>query len=137
MKRERIVWMLVTLLLISYSVLHGQSGKPTVLRQATTPCGRYQMFFSPLARADEYLIDTETGTIWRATEFTNIKGHPEVWIVQPRTDSKAELEAWELKQTPEDRDVLTQTPPTQTTPAKVIDWSQYTSKPEKSDSPHK
>ena len=45
-----------------------QAGAP-----ATSYAGRYQIFFSPHARADVYLLDKETGKIWRPVTLTNAK----------------------------------------------------------------
>lgn len=62
--------------------------------------GRYQLFFSPLARADAYLVDTETGRIWRPVTIsnatdTNLKSTaPEVWLYQDRIDNAQEFEGW-------------------------------------------
>ena len=61
--------------------------------------GRYQIFFSPLARADVYLLDTETGRIWRPTTVTNARDSqfgdaPEIWIYQERIDDAQQFERW-------------------------------------------
>lgn len=37
---------------------------------ASSHVGKYQLFFSPLARADVYLVDTETGKIWKPITIT-------------------------------------------------------------------
>lgn len=60
---------------------------------AGSEVGRYQLFFSPLARADVYLVDTETGKIWKPVTITNaqdtnLKGSaPQVWLYQDRIDT--------------------------------------------------
>jgi hypothetical protein len=62
--------------------------------------GRYQIFFSPHARADVYLLDTETGQIWRPITITNVRdvnlksGAPEIWMFQDRIDNAQEFEVW-------------------------------------------
>jgi hypothetical protein len=76
----------------------------TTLAQARTPegnhTGRYQIFFSPHARADVYLLDTETGKIWRPVTITNAKdtnlnrSGVEVWVYQDRIDNEHEFDAW-------------------------------------------
>jgi hypothetical protein len=68
--------------------------------------GRYQIFFSPLARADVYLLDTETGKIWRPVTITNAKDSnlagaaPEIWIYQERVDTETEFSAWQAAHLP-------------------------------------
>jgi hypothetical protein len=71
--------------------------------QATSGAGRYQIFFSPHARADTFLIDTQTGKIWSRTKYTDIKGEPEVWELEERLDSDAAFNEWLHRQTPKDK----------------------------------
>jgi hypothetical protein len=75
--------------------------KPSVEANATqNRVGRYQIFFSPHARADVYLVDTETGQIWKPititnAQDTNFKGStPEVWVYQDRVDNEQEFDVW-------------------------------------------
>jgi hypothetical protein len=62
--------------------------------------GRYQLFFSPHARSDVYLVDTETGQVWKPVTITNardlnLKGSaPEVWVYQDRVDNENEFDLW-------------------------------------------
>jgi hypothetical protein len=75
--------------------------------------GKYQLFFSPLARADVYLVDTETGKIWKPITIsnakdTNLKSAPEVWIYQERIDSGRDFDIWMAIHTPP---ATTTTPP--------------------------
>jgi hypothetical protein len=41
--------------------------------------GRFQIFFNPNVRADTFLVDTQTGTVWQLIQFTDLKGDPTVW----------------------------------------------------------
>lgn len=66
---------------------------------AQSHVGKYQLFFSPHARADVYLVDTETGKIWKPITITNakdtnLKSAPEVWVYQERIDSEGDFDAW-------------------------------------------
>ena len=61
-------------------------------------CGRYQVFFSPHARADAYLVDTETGRIWEKVTYSNLVGEPEAWLPLARIDNDIELNDWLKKQ---------------------------------------
>jgi hypothetical protein len=56
--------------------------------------GRYQIFFGPHARADQYLVDTETGRVWQKVEYPDLKGEPEVWMPLTRIDSDLEFNEW-------------------------------------------
>lgn len=72
---------------------------------AQSHVGRYQLFFSPHARADVYLIDTETGKIWKPITITNakdtnLKSAPEVWVYQERVDNERDFDAWTATHAP-------------------------------------
>lgn len=60
--------------------------------------GRYQIFFSPHARADAYLVDTETGRVWEKVTYTDLIGEPEVWMPLTRIDSDIQFNEWLNKQ---------------------------------------
>jgi hypothetical protein len=66
--------------------------------EATMPLGRFQIVFSPHARADTFLVDTQTGQVWGYTKFTDVKGEPEAWISIPRLDSDAAVFTWARNQ---------------------------------------
>jgi hypothetical protein len=34
---------------------------------------------NPSVRADTYLLDTQTGRIWKSVVFTDLQGSPEAW----------------------------------------------------------
>ena len=96
----------LTLILGGYAV--GQGAKAPQLPKApeSSHAGRYQIFFSPPARADVYLLDTETGQIWRPVTITNAKDRNlkstsvEIWLYQDRIDSEAAFDAWMLLHQP-------------------------------------
>jgi hypothetical protein len=72
-----------------------------LIAKSATSAGRYQIYFSPFARADVYLLDTETGKIWRPVTITNAKdinlgSAPEVWIYQERIDTDADFSTWSI-----------------------------------------
>lgn len=65
--------------------------------------GRYQLFLSPLARADAYLVDTTTGRVWHPVTITNLSGNgttasPEVWLPENRFDSDLAFDQWAAQQ---------------------------------------
>lgn len=53
--------------------------------------GRYQIFFSPHMRADTFLLDTETGKIWKFLKYTDIEDEPSVWLYMDRIDNITQL----------------------------------------------
>jgi hypothetical protein len=61
--------------------------------------GRYTIVINPNARADTFLLDTETGRVWIPTQFPDIAGKPTVWQIQDRVDDKGELATWLKDQT--------------------------------------
>jgi|SRR5579864_7410598 len=120
MIQKRISFVIV--LLTAFALGQTKTAKPTnplhVARQSSSASqvGRYQLFFSPLARADVYLVDTETGRIWKPITISNAKDSnlknsaPEVWLYQDRIDSEADFDAWQM--------LHTSAAPAQTTPQK-------------------
>jgi hypothetical protein len=62
--------------------------------QTPTPNGRYQIVLNPEIRADKYLIDTQTGRLWRYVVYTDLLGEPGVWQIQDRVDNAQELQTW-------------------------------------------
>jgi hypothetical protein len=76
------------------------SAAPTSPAADTTPCpGRYQIVFNPNVRADTFLLDTQTGRVWRPVAFTDLEGDPDVWKFMPRVDDIVELSRWVGTQT--------------------------------------
>ena len=56
------------------------------------------MYFNPTVRADTFLVDTETGRIWRVRTVTEVVGEPSVWLPEERMDNAAELHTWLSRQ---------------------------------------
>ena len=79
---------------------------PARLAGGNCNAGRYQIFFSPHARADVYLLDTETGKIWRPVTITNASDSnlsgapPEIWLYQERVDTETEFKVWQAAHLP-------------------------------------
>ena len=69
-----------------------QESPPTP--QPSTSQGRYVIVFSPLARADTFLLDTQTGRVWQLTTYTDVVGEPRVWKNMARIDTEADLFNW-------------------------------------------
>ena len=88
----------------------GTPEKRPVQTQTSVGSGRYQIVFSPLARADSYLLDTQTGKVWTHVKFTNVEGEPEVWTYEERIDNAAENDAWALRHTIKPKGQATPTP---------------------------
>jgi hypothetical protein len=90
MIQKRIAFVIV--LLAAFALGQTKTAKPTnpvpVAQQSAsaTQVGRYQLFFSPLARADVYLVDTETGRIWKPITISNAKESREA-IVEILTEA--------------------------------------------------
>jgi len=86
---------LICVFFLSHLFAHAQRNAATT---APATAGRYRIVFSPHVRADTFLLDTETGRIWRQTEVTDLKDKPTVWIPQKRFDSELDLTTWEATQ---------------------------------------
>lgn len=91
----------VGLAVIAFAVALGsQTQSRTIsLTNSASKDARYQIFFSPFARADVYLLDTQTGKIWHPVTYTNVTGDPEVWVPETRVDSQQQLNEWMATQT--------------------------------------
>lgn len=70
----------------------------TRIVQNPPPQGRYAIYFGPFARADVYLLDTQTGKIWRPVTYTDIVSDPEVWVAQDRVDDRQQMKEWVERQ---------------------------------------
>lgn len=57
---------------------------------APVQSGRFQIFFSPHARGDTFLVDTQTGKVWQLIKFTDVRGEPTVWDRMDRLDDDAQ-----------------------------------------------
>jgi hypothetical protein len=82
------------------SSIFGQSqvAKPANASAAQVPAsaslGRYQIVFSPHARADTFLLDTQTGKVWARTVFTFLQGEPQAWLPEPHLEDEKGEQAW-------------------------------------------
>ena len=56
--------------------------------------GRFRIFFSPHVRADTFLVDTQTGRVWRLTQFTGLNGEPAAWVPMSRLDNPEDQAAF-------------------------------------------
>jgi len=97
----------IVLILVGCAVGQATKNWPTKTPKPSTEAstaqshaGRYQIFFSPHARADMYLVDTETGKIWKPVTITNARdtnmdtAAPQVWVYQDRIDNEQEFDVW-------------------------------------------
>jgi hypothetical protein len=75
--------------------------KPIVpTTQATPATGRYQIVMNPNARADTFLLDTQTGMVWHRVPITDVENNPSIWMPEDRVDSEQEFLEWGAKQVP-------------------------------------
>lgn len=93
----QIVAIFILLSTFSYSATAQQS--------ASTSSARFQIFLNPNVRADTFLVDTNTGRVWRLTTFKDIEDNPTVWISMDRIDDDKQLmnfvRSHKLKQVPD------------------------------------
>ena len=79
-----------------------QNAKPSALPAQpfqAGPTSRYQIVFGPHARADTFMLDTQTGRIWQRTHLTDVEGEPDIWLIQKRFDSIEDEITWGRSQT--------------------------------------
>jgi len=75
------------------AVALGTASPLNALAQPGAPSqnGRFQIFFSPITRADTFLVDTQTGRTWRLTQYVDVKGEPSAWMYVDRLDDAREV----------------------------------------------
>ncbi|MCC6498580.1 MAG: hypothetical protein IT193_20250 [Propionibacteriaceae bacterium] len=68
---------------------------PNVAAPTGTQGGRYQIIFNPSGiRADTFLLDTQTGKIWRPTKYTDLRGEPTAWVYEDRLDTITQVQGF-------------------------------------------
>lgn len=83
------------LILVAGIAFSQSNQKATPAPPTTVPTGRYQIVFSPHARADTYLLDTETGRVWQFTKFPYLNGEPSAWMSVARIDTPSQRDAFQ------------------------------------------
>jgi hypothetical protein len=94
MKRTSLFLASAMAFLLLTVLAYAQTGPRQIPASNTARQGRYQIVFGPFARADVYLLDTETGSIWRPVTYTDVEGDPEVWMTVPRLDDQTAFVRW-------------------------------------------
>lgn len=85
----------VIAILIATASAQDRPKQAAAIRTDLSPAApRYQLFVNPNVRADTFMLDTQTGKVWRLTEFTDLLGDPDVWIPVDRVDDTQELGVW-------------------------------------------
>ena len=72
MNRTKVTIVILTLL----ASFGAQSQEKGTERRPPDQYGRYVITFSPFARADSFLLDTQTGKVWQLTRFSDLEGEP-------------------------------------------------------------
>lgn len=80
---------------LGFPTLIAHAEGPNVTAPSVTQGGRFQIIFNPSGvRADTFLLDTQTGRIWRPTKFTDLEGEPSAWVYEDRLDTQAGFNVW-------------------------------------------
>ena len=77
----------------SVAILSGQSSESEAAFSAipAEETGRYQIYMHPQIRADQYLLDTQNGTVWTKVSYTNLKGEPQLWVQMHRVQGDEDI----------------------------------------------
>ncbi len=59
------------------------------------PPGRFEIVIDPHVRADTFLLDTQTGKIWRLVKYDDLPGKPVVWRFMDRVDDLPQALRWD------------------------------------------
>ena len=95
---------------ILFAALLGMSSYSAAMAQPAygppvTP--RYQIVFSPHARADVFLLDIQAGSIWQLVKISDVVGEPPIWIPMQRINNAEEFAAWNAAQIPKSSQTTT------------------------------
>lgn len=52
---------------------------------------RFVIVMHPTIRADQYLLDTQTGKVWQNTQIVDYEGEPVIWSPMLRPDTPADV----------------------------------------------
>lgn len=96
MIKNRFVAPLLFAILLAPLVARGQEPRPAA--QPPANYGRFVIVFSPYARADTFLLDTQTGKTWQLAKYTDVLGEPLVWQYLSKFDNEADLLQWMIQQ---------------------------------------
>ena len=83
-------YLFICLLIVAVVLVAAAQHQPI----ASQPAGRFQIIINPNVRADTFLLDTQTGKIWRETEYPDLKDKPTAWEYEERLDTVVDLTAW-------------------------------------------
>jgi hypothetical protein len=81
------------LLIVALSVMVWAEAQSPVKTEAPATA-RYQLFANPSARADTFLLDTQTGKLWCHTAISDAVGEPTAWLPEERFDTVQQVQAW-------------------------------------------
>ena len=84
---------LFVLALFIVARLAAQSAQ-SAARPVSNPNGRFQIVMRDGARADTFLLDTETGKVWSRRQYPDVQGKPDVWVYEEKLDNQSQVEAW-------------------------------------------
>lgn len=82
--------LLPVIVVLAALILLGAVGQ----NQTVAPNARYQIVINTEVRADTFLLDTQTGKIWKPISYTDVPGTPTVWKYQDRVDNYDQLMQW-------------------------------------------
>jgi hypothetical protein len=97
MKRTLVTGIVIgVLMVVAWSALRATFPPATAhaAEAAQSGTGRFQMVMSPLLARDVFLVDTTTGRVWQRTQFTDVKGEPEVWEFMEKFDTRSQIDDW-------------------------------------------
>ncbi|MDA8094716.1 MAG: hypothetical protein M0T84_12615 [Betaproteobacteria bacterium] len=73
----------------------GLAGAPAFGATLNPPPGRFEIVIDPHVRADTFLLDTQTGKIWRLVKYDDLPGKPVVWRFMDRIDNLPQALRWD------------------------------------------
>ena len=68
-----------------------QQSPESPVRIVRPPVGRFLIVFSPIVRADTFLLDTQKGRVWQMTKFSDLPSEPTAWNEMDVIDSTGEV----------------------------------------------
>lgn len=89
---------LLAIIVLVILVAISPQAQPAV-NQSPAQNGRYQIVINQNARADTFLVDTQTGRVWGRVQISDVAGQPSIWKYEDKIDDAKQLKEWGSRQT--------------------------------------
>jgi len=82
-----VLFRVASLVLVAFAL-----SSSSLAQEPNSQIGRYTIVFSPIVRADTFLLDTVTGNVWQMIQYSQLNGEPTAWSMVTRIDNSVDHE---------------------------------------------